>query len=114
AMTGVVPDHEQTRNPEAGDHRSQNLDPPGVHDQQARDRNAQHQPVEKKPDDRSHDAGLYGERLQQLREFPAATDGRRRRVGSRHRTGLFYFRAWFHETLQPAFFSKSTWYYTLR
>jgi hypothetical protein len=52
-------------------------------DQQARDRDAQHQPVEKKPDDRRHDARIDGERLQQLGEFAATADRRPCRVGGR-------------------------------
>ncbi len=85
AVAGVVPDDEQSRDPERRDEGGEHGYPPGIHDQHAGDRHTEHQPVEQKPDDRCCNAAIEGERLQELLEPKPRFIGRGRpggRIGS--------------------------------
>src|SRR6266404_420357 len=71
AMTGIVPDHEQARDPQRRHQRREYFHPPGFHEQQTGDRDAQYEPVQQEPDDRRSDAAVDGERLQQFLKLEA-------------------------------------------
>ena len=68
AVAGIVPDHEQARDPQRGNQRGEYLDPHGFDDKQARNRDPENHPVEDKPDHRRYDRSISRERLQQFRE----------------------------------------------
>src|ERR1700679_3812030 len=78
AMAGIVTDDEQARYPQSRHERRENLHPPGLHDEQARDGHPEHEPIQQEPDEGRGDAPLDGERLQHFLEFEARLFGRRR------------------------------------